>query len=64
MPEAKTMDDEYGDGSDCIVCEKCGLCIGHGDCKNQGCGEEIAQEKGNEKPAFITDPRIKDVEIP
>ncbi|GAI52552.1 unnamed protein product [marine sediment metagenome] len=29
----KTMHDRYGDGSDHIVCEKCGLCITCGDCQ-------------------------------
>jgi len=29
----KTMNEEYGDGSDHEVCEKCGLCKTCGDCK-------------------------------
>ena len=29
----KTMNDEYGDGTDCTVCPKCGLCSTCGDCK-------------------------------
>jgi len=28
-----TMDEKYGDGSDCIACNKCGRCIECGDCK-------------------------------
>jgi len=36
----KTMDEVYGDGSDCLCCPKCGLCIEHGDCETEyGCGE-------------------------
>jgi len=33
-----TMDDMYGDGSDCTACEKCGLCLSCGDCNIYGCG--------------------------
>ena len=36
----KTMDDEYGDGSDHKVCEKCGFCIDCGDCAELGCGRK------------------------
>lgn len=39
----RTMDDEYGDGSDCLVCEKCLLCITCGDCKKHGCRKDIPQ---------------------
>lgn len=34
------MDDVYDDGSDHIVCEKCGFCIKCGDCKEFGCGRK------------------------
>lgn len=34
----KTMHDEYGDGSDHEVCEKCGFCKTCGDCEAFGCG--------------------------
>lgn len=44
-----TMNEKYGDGSDCIVCERCGLCITHGDCKCYGCGKEV--QKDNESSA-------------
>lgn len=35
------MDREYGDGSDCEICLRCGFCITCGDCKEYGCGKEI-----------------------
>ena len=34
----KTMDDQYGDGSDHEVCRRCGMCVTCGDCKQIGCG--------------------------
>ena len=34
-----TMNDLYGDGSDCIACEICGFCITCGDCERYGCGK-------------------------
>ena len=33
-----TMDDLYNDGSDHLVCPKCGYCIECGDCEKFGCG--------------------------
>jgi Fe2+ or Zn2+ uptake regulation protein len=33
MTYKMTMNDKYGDNSDHIVCEKCGMCITCGDCK-------------------------------
>ena len=38
----KTMNDMYGDGSDHLVCEKCGLCITCGDCS---CNTKKAREE-------------------
>jgi len=35
---SKTMDEEYGDGSNHICCEKCGYCLTCGDCGTFGCG--------------------------
>ncbi len=35
----KTMDEEYRDGSDHIVCEKCGFCKTCSDCDKCGCGD-------------------------
>lgn len=35
---SKTMDEEYGDGSNHICCERCGYCRSCGDCKTFGCG--------------------------
>ena len=37
---AKTMNEEYHDGSDDdhTVCPVCGFCISCGDCENLGCG--------------------------
>ncbi len=35
-----TMHEKYGDGSDHVVCEKCGLCITCGDCAKNGCGKK------------------------
>lgn len=40
-----TMDEKYGDGTNCIVCDGCGLCITHGDCKADGCGKEVGKQK-------------------
>lgn len=34
------MDDIYDDGSDHVVCKKCGFCIKCGDCKEVGCGRK------------------------
>ena len=39
----ETMDDRYGDDSDHLVCQQCGLCITCGDCRNAGCGEEVRE---------------------
>lgn len=36
-----TMDDKYKDGSTCTVCDVCGYCIDHGDCKELGCGQRL-----------------------
>ena len=38
-----TMGEKYGDGTKCLVCEECGLCIDHGDCKAYGCGKEVGK---------------------
>jgi len=38
-----TMDEKYGDGSKCLCCTECGLCIEHGDCKADGCGKEVGK---------------------
>ncbi len=40
-----TMHKQYGDGSDHIVCEKCGLCITCGDCQ---CDSEDAAQQAPE----------------
>ena len=37
----KTMNEEYGDGSDHEVCEDCGYCKTCGDCKEFGCKGKI-----------------------
>ena len=34
----KTMHEEYRDGSDHKICEKCGYCSDCGDCAKFGCG--------------------------
>ncbi len=36
----KTMNDVYDDGSDHIICKKCGFCIKCGDCAEFGCKED------------------------
>lgn len=36
------MNDQYGDGSDHKVCDKCGFCIDCGDCKKFGCGSKFS----------------------
>lgn len=62
-----TMDEKYGDGSDCVVCKGCGLCISCGDCKEHGCGEEVQEcKKDSESTAVagskpITEETIRDV---
>jgi Fe2+ or Zn2+ uptake regulation protein len=40
---ATTMDEKYGDGSNHLVCEKCGMCIDCGDCEEYGCGKELTE---------------------
>lgn len=47
--ELQTMDGKYGDGSDCVVCPKCGLCIDCGDCDLYGCGVGITKDINNAK---------------
>lgn len=39
LPEKRTMDDEYQDGSPHQVCEKCGFCKECNDCDKFGCKE-------------------------
>jgi len=36
----KTMDEEYGDGSEHVYCPICKFCITCGDCEKYGCGKE------------------------
>lgn len=36
----QTMDQKYGDGSDHLVCQKCGQCAECGDCEIFGCGKK------------------------
>jgi len=38
MVKEKTMNEEYEDGLNHIVCEECGFCITCGDCNKYGCG--------------------------
>jgi len=35
-----TMDEEYGDGSDHIMCDVCGFCKTCNDCEKYGCSKE------------------------
>jgi hypothetical protein len=41
------MHDLYGDGSDCIGCAYCGLCISHGDCE---CPDDEDAPRVEEEP--------------
>ena len=38
-----TMNDMYDDGSDHIVCDKCGMCI---DCKDCDCNKPPTKQEG------------------
>lgn len=43
----ETMNEAYHDGSNHLMCFKCGFCIPCGDCKKYGCGanKEIDNER-------------------
>ena len=37
-----TMDEAYGDGTDCECCDACGMCKPCGDCAKYGCGARVS----------------------
>ena len=48
MTKLKTMDETYGDSSDHLCCDKCGMCITCGDCKCKKSKSREAYKKGKE----------------
>ena len=40
----ETMGERYGDGSDHMCCNDCGLCEDCGDCANYGCGSVVTEK--------------------